>query len=81
MAKEDGQSWGGKGQERERMRERRGGRGDQTDCGNEAEYPYKNLKLVIWPVGEHILIKLAVGITSTRLMGYCFLPSHCRTIV
>lgn len=30
MAKEDGQSWGGKGQERERMRERRGGRGDQT---------------------------------------------------
>lgn len=66
-----GQSWGGKGQKRERMRTRRVKWKKWSDCGNLPEKPCLNL--VIWPVGEHILIKLAVGITSPRLMGYCFL--------
>lgn len=33
-----------------------------------------DFKSVIRPVGEHILIKLAVAITSSRLRGYYFLP-------
>ena len=38
-------------------------------------------EMIIQPVGEHIPINLAVGVTSTQLMGYYFLSRYYRSIV